>query len=139
MPDKEKFEGFINKLIDKNENEYGRELREKYDLEAIDKSNQKLKNMSKKQYEYVQKLTLKVNESIKRAFEIGDPAGKTAQDACELHKEWIMIYWDTYSEESHMTLAQMYVDDERFKTYYDALKPGCAVFLRDAMRIYTSK
>ncbi len=36
-----------------------------------------------------------------------------------------------------MGLAQMYVDDERFKAYYDKIVPGCAEFLRDAMKIYT--
>ncbi len=29
--------------------------------------------------------------------------------------------------------------DERFKAYYDAIKPGCAVFLRDAMRVYITE
>ena len=36
-----------------------------------------------------------------------------------------------------MALAQMYVDDERFTAYYDKIVPGCAVFLRDAMKVYT--
>ena len=31
----------------------------------------------------------------------------------------------------------MYVDDERFTAYYDRIAPGCAVFLRGAMRIFT--
>ena len=36
-----------------------------------------------------------------------------------------------------MGLVQMYVDDERFTSYYDKIVPGCAVFLRDAMQIFT--
>jgi len=35
------------------------------------------------------------------------------------------------------TIAQMYVDDERFKAYYDKERPGMAEFLRDAILIYT--
>jgi hypothetical protein len=31
----------------------------------------------------------------------------------------------------------MYVDDERFRAYYDKEQPGCAEFLRDAVWIYT--
>jgi len=31
----------------------------------------------------------------------------------------------------------MYVEDERFKAYYDKIKPGIAEFLRDAILIYT--
>jgi len=30
----------------------------------------------------------------------------------------------------------MYVDDERFAETFDKIKPGFAVFLRDAIRIY---
>lgn len=78
-----------------------------------------------------------MNEAIKLAFENGDPASELAQKACELHKQWLLNYWNDYSKEAHMALTQMYVDDERFKAYYDKIKLGCAVFLRDAMRIYT--
>jgi hypothetical protein len=31
----------------------------------------------------------------------------------------------------------MYVDDERFKKYYDSIAEGCAEFLRDAINYYT--
>lgn len=64
------------------------------------------------------------------------PAGETAQKACELHKKWISFYWDGYSKEAHAGLAEMYVADPRFKAYYDKIAPGCAEFLRDAIRIY---
>lgn len=33
----------------------------------------------------------------------------------------------------------MYVDDERFKAYYDQKQPGMAEFLRDAIFLYTGK
>ena len=41
MTDKEKFEGFKQKLIDDNEAKYGKEAREKFGDKAVDKSNQK--------------------------------------------------------------------------------------------------
>ncbi len=31
----------------------------------------------------------------------------------------------------------MYVDDERFTAYYDAKQVGTAMFLRDAVLVYT--
>ncbi len=70
-------------------------------------------------------------------MESGDPDGELAQKACALHKEWLLNFWPQYSQEAHMGLAQMYVDDPRFTVYYDKIAPGCAVFLRDAMRIFT--
>ncbi|WP_394328176.1 MULTISPECIES: TipAS antibiotic-recognition domain-containing protein [Caldicoprobacter] len=38
---------------------------------------------------------------------------------------------------ARIKMIEMYVDDERFTAYYDKIAPGCAAFLRDAMRIYT--
>ena len=43
MSNKEKFEGFKKKLVDDNEMKYGKEAREKYGDDAVNKSNQKVK------------------------------------------------------------------------------------------------
>ncbi len=137
MSDREKFEGFKRKMIEENEARYGRETREKYGDEAVDRSNKKLKNMTMEQHAALEKLTGEVNEAIRLAFESGDPAGELAQRACRLHKEWLLYFWDGYSKEAHMGLAQRYVDDERFRAYYDKIAPGCAEFFRDAMKIFT--
>jgi DNA-binding transcriptional MerR regulator len=137
MSDKEKFEGFKQKIIDENEAEYGKEIREKYGDDKVDKANDKIRRMTKDRYAKTEELSKELDEAIRTAFRIGDPAGKEAQKACKLHKEWLMNYWDSYSKEAHMQLVQGYVDDERFTAYYDRIAPGCAVFLRDAMRIYT--
>ncbi|MDP4178901.1 MAG: MerR family transcriptional regulator [Bacillota bacterium] len=137
MSDKEKFEAFKQKLIDENESKYGKEIREKYGDESINNTNRKIKNMSKEQYTSLEKLLEELNETIKLAYENGDPSSEISQKACELHKKWLLNYWDHYSKESHMALVEMYVNDERFTAYYDKIVPGCTRFLRDAMRIYT--
>ncbi|MBP7073416.1 MAG: MerR family transcriptional regulator, partial [Clostridia bacterium] len=46
MTDKEKFEGFKQKLLDDNEKKYGKEVREKYGEDAVEKSFNKVKNMT---------------------------------------------------------------------------------------------
>ncbi|WP_326974980.1 MerR family transcriptional regulator [Caproicibacter sp. BJN0012] len=136
MTDEEKFEGFKEKLILDNEQKYGGEIREKYGDEAVGRSNAKLKNMTKEQYGELETLTQELNNTLQAAFEQGDPGGELAQKACALHKKWLSFYWDHYSKEAHMGVAQMYVDDPRFTAYYDAIAPGCAVFLRDAVQIF---
>jgi hypothetical protein len=67
----------------------------------------------------------------------GNPSGELAQKAAVLHKRWLLSYWDSYSKEAHAGLAQMYVADERFKSYYDKQQPGMAEFLRDAVLVFT--
>lgn len=137
MSDKEKFEGFKQTILDENEKKYGREIREKYGDDTIENSNQKFKNMTQEQYEEVTNLAEAVKEKLKAAFKTGDPAGELAQEAADLHRRWLCYYWDNYSKEAHVGIAQMYVDDERFTAYYDKEQPGTAKFLRDAILIYT--
>lgn len=138
MTNEEKFEGFKQKMISDNEQKYGEEIRGKYGNKTIDRSNAKLKNMTKEQYAELEALTQKLNDTLKAAFEQGDPRSELAQKACALHKQWLCFYWDNYSKEAHMGITQMYVDDPRFTEYYDKIAPGCAVFLRDAVRAFCS-
>jgi DNA-binding transcriptional MerR regulator len=137
MSNKEKFEGFKQKLIDENEKKYGKEIREKYGDEKVNESNEKVKGMSEKEYEEVTSLAEEIMNTLESAFKTGNPSGELAQRTAELHRKWIGYYWKTYSKEAHAGLAQMYVDDERFTAYYDAKQPGVAAFLRDAIFVYT--
>lgn len=136
MSDKEKFEGFKQKMIEENEQRYGKEIRERFGDAVIDASNAKMMRFTSAQYENMQKLSQQINDSLKEAFELGDPSSVLAQQVCALHKEWLEYFWNHYSKEAHLGLAQSYVADSRFKKYYDDIEEGCAEFLLDALRIY---
>ena len=139
MSDKEKFEGFKQKLVEDNENKYGEEIRNKYGNEAIDSSNAKVMGMTKEQYAEAEKVSAELNETLRQAFLQGNPESELAQRACELHKKWLCYFWGTYSKEAHIGVTQMYVDDPRFTEYYDKIEKGCAAFLRDAVLVYCEK
>jgi len=115
---------------------YEQEARERYGNDAIDRSNVKVRGMTQQQQVAAVALSDELNVALKAAFELGDPTSTLAQKACELHKQWLCVYWDTYSSEAHMGVAQMYVDDPRFTAYYDKIAVGCAAFLRDAVTVY---
>ena len=138
MADTEKFEGFKQELIERNEQEYGAEVRAKYGDETVDRSNEKLMRMSQAEYEEAARLADDVLATLAEAFETGDPGGPLGQKTAELHKQWLCYFWPEYNKEAHAGLAQMYVDDERFRAYYGK-KPGMAEFLRDAIQIYTGQ
>jgi DNA-binding transcriptional MerR regulator len=139
MSNKEKFEGFKKKMVEDNEEKYGKEIRKKYGKESVEASNAKVMNMTEEQYQEVTALAEQLHTTLAEAFKTGDPAGELAQEAAHLHKQWLTYYWKDYSKEAHAGLAQMYVDDERFTAYYDKEQPGTAVFLRDAIHIYTGQ
>ena len=106
---------------------------------AINRSNTKVKDMTKEQYVELERLTRELNDTLKAAFEHGDPQCELAQKACELHKHWLLFYWDDYSTEAHIGVTRMYVDDPRFTEYYNEIAPGCAVFLRDAVLFFAKQ
>ncbi|WP_280771618.1 MerR family transcriptional regulator [Salipaludibacillus daqingensis] len=137
MSDKEKFEGFKQKAIEENEHKYGKEIREKYGNDTISQSNAKLQKMNQEEYENVTRLDEQIQKTLTDAFKTGNPSSEIAQKAAELHKQWVSYYWSDYSKEANAGLAQMYVDDERFKAHYDKEQEGTAEFLRDAIYIYT--
>lgn len=68
MTDQEKFEGLKQKLIDDNEKTYGEEIRKKYGDDVVDKSNQKLKNMTQEQLAEVKRLESEVATTLAEAF-----------------------------------------------------------------------
>lgn len=124
------------KMIAENEKQYGAEIREKFGDDVIDAGNARLMGLTEAQFKRVETLSKEVNEHLKKAFEEGDPSGAAAQQSCALHREWLSYFWNFYSKEAHLALAQSYVDDPRFRKYYDAIAPGCAEFLFEAMKIF---
>jgi len=137
MSDQEKFDGFKKKMVNENEQKYGKEIREKYGEEVVKRSNQRFLNMTKEDFEQIAQLETEMFENLLSAFQTGDPASNLAQKAVDLHRQWLSFYWDSYTKEAHMGVAQLYVEDARFKEYYDKREPGLAEFFRNAIEIYT--
>lgn len=140
MSDMEKFEGFNEKLIQENEQYYGDELRREYGEESVLQSYDKMRNMTKKEHENAKKMGIiileKLKESVCLTEELGHLDTSIAREIFTLHKDWIMMYWPSYSVEGHKGLADMYVSDERFKSYYDKEQVGCAAHLREIIHYY---
>ncbi|CAM5530419.1 HTH-type transcriptional activator TipA [Streptomyces avidinii] len=75
-----------------------------------------------------------INRRLAALLDAGaDPESEEAMDLAEEHRGWInaSYYFCTY--EIHVSLGEMYVADERFTAYYEAVRPGLAVFVRDAI------
>lgn len=136
MTDKERFEGFKENMIKENEKQFGEEIRQKYGDETVKASNEKMMGMTQEQYDRMQELSEQLNEALREASKEGDPAGEKAQEVCRLHKEWLCCSWHSYSKEAHLGLADMYMEDERFRKYYEDIAEGGAAFLRDALKLY---
>lgn len=136
MSDKERFEGFKQRLVTENEEKYGQEARQRYGDEAVERSNRMVLDMTEQDQAEIERLSKDMMSELAAAMAIGDPGCEAAQKAADVHRQWLCYFWPEYSKESHAGLAQMYVDDPRFTAYYDQQQPGTAAFLRDAIFIY---
>ncbi|MCX5377595.1 MerR family transcriptional regulator [Streptomyces sp. NBC_00091] len=64
----------------------------------------------------------------------GEPAeGEAAMDMAEEHRLHITKWYYDCPYEMHICLGDMYVADERFTAFYEAMAPGLAEHLRDAI------
>jgi DNA-binding transcriptional MerR regulator len=60
------------------------------------------------------------------------PTSPEAMDAAELHRQYISRWFYDCSRAVHRGLGQLYVDDPRFTANIDVVKPGLALYCRDA-------
>ncbi|MDO5400802.1 MAG: MerR family transcriptional regulator [Eubacteriales bacterium] len=135
MSDQAKFKGFKEKMIQENEEKYGGEIRKKYGGDTVSASYAKVRAMSRETMTLAEDLAREIQEGLVQAMAQGDPAGALARQVCEKHRQWLCLYWPDgmYTPAAHRGLADLYVEDERFRAYYDQAAPGGAQFLRDAI------
>lgn len=140
MSDKEKFEAFKRGAVEANETRYGREIREKYGDESVDRANANILALTEEEYSQWKALGEEINAALARAVRDGaDPAGAEGQRIAALHRRWLSYSWEAYTPKAHRGLGQLYTADPRFTAYYDGEVPGCAAFLRDAIAAYTGE
>ncbi len=135
MSDKARFEELKKGLIEKNEQVYGKEIRNAYGDEEVDRSQAKLMNMSEESFAEFDQLGKEILIKLEQAAGAKDPGSELAQEVASLHKQWLLYTWPSYTKEAHANLAQMYVDDPRLGEHYQ----GRAEFLRDAIQIFTGE
>ena len=140
MRDSEKFEAFKKDIVDQYEKLYGEEAREKYGDSEVDMAVNKVLSISKKDSEKFQTLGKKVMEALKAAvISKASPESETGRSVASLHKEWLGYSWKDYTEQKHKGVVSLYVQDERFKKYYDREQNGCADFLLAAVDFWAEK
>jgi DNA-binding transcriptional MerR regulator len=135
MNHEELFNGLKEQKIKDNEEQYGTELRKTYGDSVIDQSYQKMRKMSKWQWNHAEELSKEILHLLPSAMAEGETSVQ-AETLCKKHQEWIQLYWTEYTKEAHVALCKMYTEDDRFTAYYDAVKAGAAEFLYRAMKHY---
>nr|WP_325194049.1 MerR family transcriptional regulator [uncultured Oscillibacter sp.] len=138
MTDQEKFEAFKRNAVAAMEAAHGAESRQKYGDAEVDRANACVLALTQEEYTAWKALGDEILQALTAAVQAGAaPAGPEGQRIAQLHRRWLSYSWEAYTSQAHAGLAELYVSDPRFTAYYDREVPGCAAFLRDAVRVYT--
>lgn len=134
MNDKQFFDGFDEKQV----KEYARQAAEEYggDNPHVVQSNQRWDSYSGNQKQAIVARGQEITRQMAEQME-GDPGAPEMQALVAAFHRHINDSFYTCSYGNLRGLGQMYVDDPRFHATYEAVRPGLAEFVRDAVMIYT--
>ncbi|MET9126770.1 MULTISPECIES: MerR family transcriptional regulator [unclassified Streptomyces] len=102
--------------------------------EAYAESQRRAARYTKDDWKRMQAEVASWGERYDALMEAGEtPDGERAMDLAEEHRLHITRWFYACSYEMHRGLGEMYVADERFKEFYDSMRPGLAGHLKEAI------
>ncbi|CAL9495912.1 HTH-type transcriptional activator TipA [Streptomyces sp. enrichment culture] len=120
---------------DKDPEQYAEEAEVRWGgTEAYAESQRRAAGYTKQDWQRMQAEVADWSERYAALMAQGEPpAGERAMEMAEEHRRHICGWFYECGYEMHQGLGEMYVSDERFKAFYDAMRPGLAEHLRDAI------
>lgn len=114
---------------------YRKEAEERWGKEVIAESHDRLRKLSKNEWEELMAFGGQLNEQLAAHVGVSDPASPDVQQLISLHFDFIGKHFDV-TREIYRSLGNMYAEDGRFHAYYDNYHPKLAEFLRDAIHVF---
>jgi DNA-binding transcriptional MerR regulator len=121
---------------DKDPEQYAEEAEERWGgTEAYAESQRRAAQYTKEDWKRLMAEAEDWSERYQALMAEGEPStGERAMDMAEEHRRHIGTWYYECAYEMHQCLGDMYVSDERFKAFYDSMRPGLAEHLRDAIK-----
>ncbi len=117
------------------QHQYAEEAKQRWGhTEAYKQSNERMKKMTKEDIANLKKNGEIFTRKLASVMPFG-PKSREAQELIAQHYNGLRTFYEP-NLEMYRGLANMYVDDPRFRAYYDRFAKGLAVFMRDAMNYY---
>ena len=94
--------------------------------------DERMLTMSKPAWDAKEELEQRIKDSLVTAMATGDPRSAESRLVAGMHAQWIKVHWgeDAYTPQAHVALAEGYLADPRFVSYYDgAAGEGATAFL----------
>ena len=124
------FEGFSKEEQEK----YAEEAAQRWDAETVSTSNKKWKSYSDAEKK---KILAEGNALYTDLAEVMSK-GAASMDVQAIVRRWHkhMQYFWSPNDEQLLGLADLYIDDPRFKANYEKVRPGLVEFMREAVKVY---
>jgi hypothetical protein len=115
--------------------EYADEAQRRWgDTDAYRESQRRTDSYTEEDWTTIKGQGADLDRRLADALRAGTPSGSEAAMAlAEEHRAQITRWFYDCPYPMHRNLAQMYVADERFTQRYDAIEPGLAQYLHDAI------
>lgn len=125
--DPERQKAYEAELVDR----YGESARER-----IAESWRRIGSMSRADADRVQAELARCDEDYAVLMDAGvDPGDERVRALTAEHYRWVCQFW-TPDADAFAGLGELYVDSPEFRARYDAVRPGLAAYVRDAMAAY---
>jgi DNA-binding transcriptional MerR regulator len=125
--DRERQKAYEAELVDR----YGETARER-----IDESWRRIGSMSRADADRLQAELARRDEDYAALMDAGvEPGDERVQALTAEHYRWVCQFW-TPDADAFAGLGELYVDSPEFRARYDAVRPGLAAYVRDAMAAY---
>lgn len=114
--------------------DYAEEVEQRWgETEAYRQSQRRVASYKKEDWQQLKAEEEEVRARLAAALAAGlAPDSEEAMDAVEAHRQHISRWFYECTHDIHLGLTEMYVNDERFRSNYDATAPGLARFIREA-------
>lgn len=116
--------------------QYADEVAERWgDTDAYAESTRRTGSYSKETWQHIRTEAQAIEENLAELKRAGiDPKDPAVLAGLEDHRSHIDRWYYPCSVDMHRSLVDMYVQDERFTKHYDAIEPGLAQFMQQALR-----
>jgi len=119
MNNKDKFDMLKQQIIKENMSVYGAEAVAKYGMSQLSNSYQKMASMTVSDYNNMQDTERNMIDKLQHYMQADKLDINLGQEIYNLHKNWLLFNLDNVTPEVHMSIANSYIEDDRFRQYYD--------------------
>jgi DNA-binding transcriptional MerR regulator len=131
MAPQDLFEGFDHRRHEP-------EARQRWGDAAVDRGNASWAALGEEGRASHLRESQEIATGLAAALAAGTPASNpSVQDLVARHHAQVRTFW-TPDAASFAALGRMYVDDPRFAATYEAVAPGLAAYVRDAMEVFAT-